>query len=158
MITVKQIDIEQADLVLDLVTRLLEEIREDANIPVALNVEKIKQGWEANQDRFTAFVALDEDNKENKESTTLGIITLVESFAIYADGSYGVINELYVPPEHRDKKIGKVLIETVKEYGRQCGWRRIDVTTPLGEKWDRTVAFYLRESFTHSGPKLRFKY
>ncbi|MCD6250677.1 MAG: GNAT family N-acetyltransferase [candidate division Zixibacteria bacterium] len=153
MITVEQLDIEQADLVLDLVTRLLEELREDANIPVALNVEKIKQGWEANQDRFTAFVALDEDEK-----TTLGIITLVESFAIYADGSYGVINELYILPEHRDKKIGKVLIETAKEYGRQCGWRRIEVNAPLGEKWERAVAFYLREGFAHSGPKLRFRY
>jgi len=69
-----------------------------------------------------------------------------------------VINELYVLPEHRDKKIGKILFETVKEYGRQCGWRRIEVNAPLGDIWERTVAFYLREDFTHSGPKLRFKY
>ena len=156
MITVEQLDFEQADRVLDLVTRLLEELSDDPTTSVDLDVEKIKHGWEANQDRFTAFVALDEDN-QGKE-TTLGIITLQESFAIYADGSYGIINELYVLPEHRDKQIGKILIETVKEYGRQCGWRRIDVTAPLGEKWDRTVTFYLREDFVHSGPKLRFKY
>jgi GNAT superfamily N-acetyltransferase len=152
MITVEQLDIEQADRVLDLVTRQFEELREESDEAVALDVEKIKRGWEANQDRFTAFVALDEDN------STLGIVTLQESFAIYADGSYGVINELYVLPEHRDKKIGRVLIETVKEYGRQCGWRRIEVNAALGEKWERTVAFYLREDFTHLGPKLRFRY
>ena len=155
MITVEQLDIERADLVLKLVARLLEELREEpeeSNQTDALNYEKIKQDWVANQDRFTAFVALDEDN------TTLGVITLTESFAIYADGSYGTINELYVLPEHRQKKIGKILIETAKEYGRQCGWRRLDVTAPSGEKWDRTVAFYLRESFAHTGPKLRFKF
>jgi len=51
MITVEQLDIDEFDLVVGLVTRLLEELREDAEESVALDVKKIKQGWEANQDR-----------------------------------------------------------------------------------------------------------
>ncbi len=152
MITVEQLDVEQANQIIELVTRLLDELCEERDEKFALDIERIKAGWAANQDRFTAFLARDEDN------TTLGVITLVESFAIYADGSYGVINELYVLPEHRDKKIGKILIETVKEYGRQCGWPRIEVDAPLGEEWERAVAFYVREGFAHTGPKLKFKY
>lgn len=152
MITVEQLDIDEFDLVVDLVTRLLDELTEEEGEHSTPDIESIKRGWKMNQDRFTAFVAVDVDG------TRLGIITMIESFAIYANGVCGVISELYVLPEHRNKQIGRVLIETAKEYGRQCGWRRIDVTAPLGEKWDRTVAFYLREDFVHTGPKLRFKF
>ena len=116
MITVEQLDIEQFDLVLDLVTRLLQELREETDDPVAFDAERIRQGWLANQDRFTAFVALDEDK------TTLGLITLVGSFAFYADGACGVISELYVLPEHRSKKIGKILIETAKGRAAVAGY------------------------------------
>ncbi|RKX31942.1 MAG: hypothetical protein DRP46_02215 [Candidatus Zixiibacteriota bacterium] len=78
------------------------------------------------------------------------------NFAIYANGRYGIINEMYVPPEFRSSGFGEKLIETVKEYAKSRGWVRIDVTARPGEKWRRTVGFYKREGFTFTGPKLRF--
>ena len=151
MTVIEEIGIDRSKLVFDLVTKLLEELHDEPRKATPLNIEKIKQEWIANEDRFTAFAALE------TEDSAIGIITLIESFAFYTDGAYGIINELYVPPEHRNQKIGKMLLETAKEYGRQCGWKRIDVTAPLGEKWERTQAFYEREGFIATGPKLRFR-
>ena len=152
MITVEEIGIERADQIIELVTKLLDEIREEADKAVELDREKIVQDWTGNQDTFTAFVALDESEK------LLGVVTLVDSFAVYAGGRYGVINELYVLPEYRNQQVGRMLVETAKDYGRYQGWKRIDVTAPLGEKWERTIKFYEREGFVHTGPKLKFRY
>jgi len=152
MILIEEVNFDQAGQVLDLVTGLLEELREEPGERVTLDRDRIMHNWEQNRDRFAAFVALAENG------TPLGIVTLQEAFAIYADGTYGIINELYVPPEHRNKNVGKMLLETAKDYGRYRHWRRIDVTAPLGEKWERTVKFYEREGFVMTGPKLKFKY
>jgi GNAT superfamily N-acetyltransferase len=150
MITVEEFGYEHADTALMLVDKLLEELREEDE-SVELDKKKILDDWQRFQDRFTFFVALDENNN------SLGIITLAENFAIYADGACGVINELYVAPGQRGQSVGKMLIETAKEYGKFKGWHRIDVTCPPGEKWQRTVNFYMREGFTVSGPRLKFK-
>jgi GNAT superfamily N-acetyltransferase len=112
--------------------------------------EKMFRELDKNQNRFTAFLAKN-DNGDN-----IGIVTLVESFAIYAGGNYGVIDEMYVVPEHRSQGVGKLLIKAAKEYGRQKGWFRIDVTAPTEERWQRTVKFYEREGFVFTGPKLKF--
>ncbi len=150
MITVEEFGYEHADTALMLVGKLLEELREDGP-SVELDKKKILTDWQQFQDRFNFFVALDENNQ------ALGIVTLAENFAIYADGACGVINELYVPPDRRGQSVGKMLIETAKEYGRFRGWKRIDVTCPLGEKWARTVEFYEREGFVQTGPRLKFQ-
>jgi GNAT superfamily N-acetyltransferase len=148
MITVEEFGYEHADTAFMLIEKLLEELGEEGD-SAQLDKKKILADWQRFQDRFTFFVALDENNQ------ALGIITLAENIAIYADGAHGVINELYVAPEHRSQSVGTMLIETAKEYGRFKGWHRIDVTCPLGEKWARTVEFYEREGFVHTGPRLK---
>ena len=87
----------------------------------------------------------------------VGISTLVETFAIYAGGSYGVIDEMYVDPEFRSAGVGKMLIDAVKEFGREKNWLRVDVTAPPEEQWKHTVRFYEKQGFVFTGPKLRFK-
>ena len=151
MIKVEHVDITQAERVFDLVGLLLAELSDDDDEFHGLDRDKILADWKRNAERFTAFVALDDD-------APVGIITLTETFAIYAGGCYGVIDELYVAPEYRNRQVGRMLLERVKEYGRAHGWHRIDVTAPLGTKWRRTVDFYLREGFVHTGPKLRYKW
>jgi GNAT superfamily N-acetyltransferase len=150
MILIEELGIAQADQVIGLVNKLAVELGGEDDEFGGLDKKKILADWEANKEKFVAFVAIAENGE------VLGMITIAESFAIYAGGCYGAINELYVPPKHRDKNVGKMLVETAKDYGRDRGWKRLDVTAPPGDKWQRTVNFYLREGFTHTGPKLRF--
>ena len=150
MILIEELGIEQADQVIDLVRKLAVELGGEDDEFGGLDKAKILADWEASQERFVAFVAIAENGE------VLGIITIAQSFAIYAGGCYGAINELYVPPKHRNRHVGKLLVETAKDYGRKRGWKRLDVTAPPSEMWQRTVNFYLREGFTHTGPKLRF--
>jgi len=152
MIRIEQVDITEADRVFDLVSLLLAELSDDDGEFHGLDRDKILADWNRNAERFTAFVAKSDDGKD------VGVLTLTETFAIYAGGCYGVIDELYVAPEFRSRHVGRMLLEQVKEYGRARGWQRIDVTAPLGNKWRRTVNFYLREGFVHTGPKLRYKW
>jgi len=101
-------------------------------------------------DSFNTFIAT------TGSGEVVGIMTVMETFAIYAGGHYGVIDEMYVIPENHSRGIGKELIAALMEFARQRKWQRIDVTAPPEEKWKRTVAFYEREGFVLTGPKMRF--
>lgn len=130
--------------------RLLCELGEEADDLGRLNKPKVLEGWRAAGERFQVFAATDDSG------AVLGLLTLSETFAIYANGNYGVIDEMYVVPEHRSTGVGKMLLNAVKEYGRRRGWSRIDVTAPESVRWDRTRQFYEREGFAFTGPKLKF--
>ncbi|MCX6834283.1 MAG: GNAT family N-acetyltransferase, partial [candidate division Zixibacteria bacterium] len=112
MIRVEELGIENADQVIDLVTKLAVELGGEDDEFGGLDKAKILADWEASKERFVAFVAIAENGEP------LGIITVAQSFAIYAGGCYGAINELYVSPKHRNKNVGKMLVETAKDYGR----------------------------------------
>ena len=80
-----------------------------------------------------------------------GFVALYESYALYAEGAYGTIPELYVRPAHRSMGIGCRLVQGAKAYGAERGWKRIEVTTPPLPQFDRTLAFYERQGFAVSG-------
>jgi len=80
-----------------------------------------------------------------------GFIALYESYALYAEGAFGTIPELYVCPPYRSKDLGARLVAQAKAFGLSRGWTRLEVTTPPLPQFDRTLAFYERESFTISG-------
>lgn len=80
-----------------------------------------------------------------------GFIALYESHALYAEGAFGTIPELYVRPEHRANKLGLQLVSQAKSFGASRGWTRLEVTTPPLPMFDRTLAFYEREGFAISG-------
>lgn len=88
-------------------------------------------------------------------SMTVGIMTITECQSIYAGGKYGLLDEMYVLPGFRSKRIGTKLIEKAKEIGAKKGWTRIDVTAPTEERWKRTVAFYEKSGFVFTGPKMK---
>jgi GNAT superfamily N-acetyltransferase len=100
-------------------------------------------------ERFMAYLALSDSGE------AVGVATLFEAFAIYAGGNYGIIDEMYVVPEHRSLGVGSRLLEAVRDEGRRRGWLRIDVTAPPDKKWARTVNFYESQGFVFTGPKLR---
>lgn len=83
-------------------------------------------------------------------------MTATEAFAIYANGPYGIIDEMYVFPTCRSQGVGGALLDAVKDLAERKGWHRIDVTAPESPSFARTRSFYEREGFTFAGPKLKF--
>lgn len=86
---------------------------------------------------------------------TVGIMTVTECQSIYAGGKYGLLDEMYIKPAMRSKKIGAGMIEKLHEIGEEKKWNRIDVTAPTEERWKRTVAFYEKSGFVFTGPKMK---
>ncbi|NTV06161.1 MAG: GNAT family N-acetyltransferase [Chlorobiaceae bacterium] len=80
-----------------------------------------------------------------------GFIALYESYALYAEGAFGTIPELYVRPEYRTNGLGLRLVSQAKSFGVSRGWTRLEVTTPPLPQFDRTLSFYEREGFAISG-------
>ena len=132
-----------------LVERLLRELEERPEEFSGLDRGRTLRDLEAAGDRFAAFLA------RTPEGEAVGVLTVVETLAIYAGGRYGVIDEMYVAPGHRSEGVGARLVAAAKEHGRRRGWVRIDVTAPPEKRWERTVRFYERQGFVFTGPKLR---
>jgi len=141
----------QRETVLALVERLLKELEDRPNEFEGIDRNQVLQAWREVDAKFTAFLALAPSGE------AVGVATLMEVFAIYAGGWYGVIDEMYVAPEYRSQGVGRQLLEAVKGHGRARGWMRLDVTAPPEKKWERTVAFYEQQGFVFTGPKLRLR-
>jgi len=81
----------------------------------------------------------------------VGFVALCECHALYAEGAFGTIPELYVRPAYRTRKLGMRLVSEARAYGMTRGWKRLEVTTPPLPQFDRTLAFYVREGFSVAG-------
>lgn len=97
------------------------------------------------RDRYFVFVAREDTG------SAVGFIALCESHALYAEGAFGTIPELYVRPGHRSREVGLALVSRARSFGRERNWKRLEVTTPPLPAFDRTLAFYEREGFSVSG-------
>jgi len=97
------------------------------------------------QELYFVFMARDEHDRP------AGFIALTECHALYAEGVYGVIPELYVRPEYRSSGLGRELIFSARIFGASRGWARLEVTTPPLPQFDKTLAFYEREGFSVTG-------
>ncbi|MEW5838554.1 MAG: GNAT family N-acetyltransferase [Pseudomonadota bacterium] len=97
------------------------------------------------REKYFVFVARDESEKP------VGFLALYECHALYAEGSFGTIAELYVRPEYRSNSVGLRLVSQAKSFGFLRGWTRLEVTTPPLPQFDKTLAFYEREGFSIAG-------
>jgi GNAT superfamily N-acetyltransferase len=136
-------------LLIEMVRKLLLELGDEAYEIESVNTSSVTKSLMEEGKRHAAFLASDENG------VVVGCITIQEMFAIYAGGKCGIINELYISPEYRNQGVGRMLIDRAKEYATNSGWKRLEVTAPMGEQWKRTVRFYEREGFIHTGPKLK---
>ncbi|WP_372368108.1 GNAT family N-acetyltransferase [Candidatus Uabimicrobium sp. HlEnr_7] len=148
IIDVKAVGIECFDLLLPYIRKLLDELGEEGDEIEEFDISRIRKAWKESQGAV-AFIAYTENNK------IVGIMTVVQAFAVYANGNYGIINEMYVESQYRSHGVGRMLIESVIAWGKSKGWSRIDVTAPESTKWKRTQQFYERQGFAFSGPKLK---
>jgi GNAT superfamily N-acetyltransferase len=97
-------------------------------------------------EKYWVFIALDKDPQ-----TLVGFVSLYESYALYAEGAYGTIPELYVRPAWRSRGIGNRLLEKAMQFGKERAWRRLEVTTPPLPQFERTLRFYQANGFEVAG-------
>lgn len=135
--------------VIAMVAELLTELGEEGEDVDLLPFEQLSVGWLLGDGTHIAYLA------ETSTGQLIGILTLTESFAIYANGRYGIINEMYVLPDHRSSAVGTKLIDAAINHAKAKGWQRIEVTAPESPRWNRTRAFYEQRGFTFTGPKLK---
>lgn len=76
------------------------------------------------------------------ENIPVAVSTITETYALYAGGKIGVIQEFYVIPEFRSSGVGAMLIEQVKNYGQTHDWSCIELCTPPLPEFERTLSFY----------------
>src|SRR5262245_1547867 len=103
-IRIDRLSIQNASIAFDWVLRLLQELGEEGDDLGTLNETKVTKEWEEAGDRFQVFAA------KNPDGRIIGVMTLVETYAIYANGNYGIINEMYTDPEFRSVGVGAALI------------------------------------------------
>lgn len=81
----------------------------------------------------------------------VGFVALCESHALYTEGAFGTIPELYVRPAYRSNHVGLRLLSQARSFGAARGWKRLEVTTPPLPQFDPTLASYTREGFAVTG-------
>ena len=87
----------------------------------------------------------------------IAVSTFTETYALYAAGKIGVIQEFYVIPEFRSTGIGSLLIEKVRNYGQNNNWSCIELCTPPLPEFERALNFYQENGLTPvGGRKMRY--
>ena len=92
------------------------------------------------------FLAKDKTSERN-----IGFVSLYESYALYSEGEYGRIPELYVRPEYRSESVGLMLLNKASKFAISKNWERLEVTTPPLPEFERTLNFYQKNGFLISG-------
>ncbi|MFG6147413.1 GNAT family N-acetyltransferase [Halobacillus sp. B23F22_1] len=148
-VSIKKANLNEAPLVAEMAAELFSELSERT---VCKNevLDVCEDLLNKENHLYTVFLAF-------KEEECIGMISVQEVTSLYARGSMGVIQELYVRPDVRSDGLGDKLIQAVKEQGSKCGWKIIEVGAPNPEKWSRTVSFYKGKGFEEKGPRLRLK-
>jgi len=80
-----------------------------------------------------------------------GFAALCESYSLYAEGAFGIVQEFYILPAYRSQGVGRQLIEMVRGVARQKNWTRLELCTPPVPEFERTVAFYRDNGFEITG-------
>ncbi|MGD9968848.1 MAG: GNAT family N-acetyltransferase [Sulfuricurvum sp.] len=140
---------DQSGEIAILVGDLLQEIMDRIGIDVFhFDLEETKERLRdfIDSEKNFVFIAIDEVSNQ-----IIGFVSSYEGYALYAEGAFGTMAELYVKPSYRSQGIGKLLIQTQKDFGNERGWKRLEVTTPPLPQFDATLSFYEREGFEISG-------
>lgn len=148
-ITIERAKRDQADEIAILVGALLQEIMDRIDIDVFhfdLKETKERLADFIESEKNFVFIAID-----GVSNQIIGFVSSYEGYALYAEGAFGTMAELYVKPSYRSQAIGKMLIQALKDFGDQRCWKRLEVTTPPLPQFDATLSFYEREGFEISG-------
>jgi len=131
--------------ILELVEELLMEL-EDEGVDIPwVNREKLQEDVRSNlgaetdtrtgPGRLLAILAKDE------RGLAVGMLLLTQSFAIYAGGAYGVIDEIYVRPEYRGQDVERQLLDEAVAIATRRRWLHLDITGREGDRGERAARF-----------------
>lgn len=138
-----------APVIAEMVGELLREIMASMGETLfrfdRIATESRAQGWLTNQS-YAAFLA-----RYPGEPRPVGLLTVYESYGLYADGTFGTIPEFYVRAAYRAQGIGSSLVAEAKRYAVARGWTRLEATTPPLPEFEGTMRFYTRQGFQVSG-------
>jgi len=146
--TIQKAKAEEVLEITHLVAELLMEIMQVSGIAAfTFDPQKMttQLGAFMEAEKYHVFLA------RSTQHQCIGVITLYEGFALYAEGAFGTIAELYVQPGYRSQAVGQRLIEQAEAFGRTRGWRRLEVTTPPLPEFQKTLAFYEQAGFAVTG-------
>jgi len=96
--------------------------------------------------KYRVLLAIDSSTEH-----AVGCATLCESHALYAEGSFGIIQEFYIEPEFRSQKVGTLLLERTVAMAGTLGWKRLELCTPPLPEFEETLAFYEQNGFEVTG-------
>lgn len=138
---------DSADEIAKLAVCLTNEIIErtgikhfDVDVPLAIKL--CREYMESGQ--YCVVAAIEEDR-------VIGFGALCESYSLYAEGTFGIIQEFYVIPEYRSHKVGQQLIDKIVDVAKNKGWKRLELCTPPVPEFNRTVSFYQANGFEITG-------
>lgn len=87
----------------------------------------------------------------------VGVLSASWQRALHVPGRYATIQDLWVDPDWRSRKVGAALVDELAALCRAQGVARIEVGLPR-ESFDAiraTEAFYLGNGFEQLGPRMR---
>ena len=137
----------EAEVVATLAFALTEEICERTNakyfrIDLAGTIQRCDELM--SQGLYAAILGWSQD-------LPVGVATLTETYALYAGGKVGIIQEFYVVPELRSSSVGASLLGAVREYGETRNWSCIELCTPPLPEFERTIRFYMANGLNPVG-------
>ncbi len=149
MLRIEEATISDYPIITELFEHLIKEISLRTNSSpnlfiVSGTMDKCKHYLESGI--YKVFKAIDENNEQ-----IIGFLSLCESYSLYANGNFGIIQEFYVHPEYRSKGVGSKLLFSAKEYGKGKCWKRLEVATPPLPEFDSSVSFYENNGFEITG-------
>ncbi|MDF0584792.1 GNAT family N-acetyltransferase [Bradyrhizobium yuanmingense] len=148
MVSTREVSVDDAATVTQMVGALLTEL--DASDVQAELDPRLVVDLLAMKERICGFLGFVEER-------AVGIIMVAENISLFARGSYGVITELYVVPDHRSSGVAMSLIDAAVALGTKKGWGQLEVGAPKQPVWSRSPnsALYLKAGFAEMGPRLR---
>jgi GNAT superfamily N-acetyltransferase len=131
--------------ILELIEELLMEL-EDERVDIPwVNREKLHADIRRNLDTETGTKSgpgqLLAVLAKDPSGVAVGVLTLVQSFALYAGGEYGIIDEMYVRPEYRGQDVERQLLDEAVAIATRRKWFHLDITGREGDRNERAARF-----------------
>ena len=91
------------------------------------------------------------------EGGIVGVLSVSWQRALHVPGRYATIQDLWVHPDWRSRKLGAALVDQLESLCRGEGVARIEVGLPRESfaAIRATESFYARNGFEHLGPRMR---